>query len=74
MSDEQRPQRPEPAGGWQPMPRGPEWDAEATGFVQLPPGVAFDPADPADRPGGWDPLAAPGTGQTPPPAAPGAPA
>ncbi|MFI0727472.1 2Fe-2S iron-sulfur cluster-binding protein [Streptomyces sp. NPDC021225] len=74
MSDEQQPHRPEPGSGWQPMPHGPEYDAEATAFVQLPPDHSHhDPAALAG--GGWDPLAAPGTGYTPPPmtGAPGAP-
>ncbi|WP_078841035.1 2Fe-2S iron-sulfur cluster-binding protein [Streptomyces antioxidans] len=65
MSDEQQPHRPEPGSGWQPMPHGPEYDAESTAFVQLPPDYAHpDPADPSGR---WDPLAAPGTGYAPPP-------
>ncbi|MFD8383334.1 2Fe-2S iron-sulfur cluster-binding protein [Streptomyces sp. NPDC059679] len=73
MSDEQQPHRPEPGSGWQPMPHGPEYDAEATGFVQLPPDHSLQ--DPAALGGGWDPLAAPGTGYTPPPmtGGPGAP-
>ncbi|MGO4754582.1 hypothetical protein AB4212_39285, partial [Streptomyces sp. 2MCAF27] len=73
MSDEQQPHRPEPGSGWQPMPHGPEYDAEATGFVQLPPDYSHQ--DPAALGGGWDPLAAPGTGYTPPPmtGGPGAP-
>ncbi|WP_349345121.1 2Fe-2S iron-sulfur cluster-binding protein [Streptomyces rapamycinicus] len=65
MSDEQQPHRPEPGSGWQPMPHGPEYDAESTAFVQLPPEFAHpDPTDPSGR---WDPLAAPGTGYAPPP-------
>ncbi|GAA2365078.1 2Fe-2S iron-sulfur cluster-binding protein [Streptomyces cuspidosporus] len=73
MSDEQQPHRPDPGSGWQPMPHGPEYDAEATGFVQLPPDHSLQ--DPAALAGGWDPLAAPGTGYTPPPmtGVPGAP-
>ncbi|WP_421109677.1 2Fe-2S iron-sulfur cluster-binding protein [Streptomyces sp. NEAU-S77] len=71
MSDEQQPHRPDPGSGWQPMPHGPEYDAESTAFVQLPPDFQFpEPGDPAAT--GWDPLAAPGTGYTPPPM-PGAP-
>ncbi|MFI0821647.1 2Fe-2S iron-sulfur cluster-binding protein [Streptomyces sp. NPDC021098] len=71
MSDEQQPHRPDPGSGWQPMPHGPEYDAESTAFVQLPPDFQFpEPGDPAAT--GWDPLAAPGTGYTPPPV-PGAP-
>jgi aerobic-type carbon monoxide dehydrogenase small subunit (CoxS/CutS family) len=70
VSDEQRPHRPDPGSGWQPMPHGPEYDAESTAFVQLPPDFQFpEPGDPST---GWDPLAAPGTGYTPPPV-PGAP-
>ncbi|WP_051840504.1 (2Fe-2S)-binding protein [Streptomyces sp. NRRL F-5126] len=42
-------------GGWQPVPHGGEYDAEATAFVQLP------PEDGADAP-----LAAPGHGYVPP--------
>nr|WP_232546357.1 (2Fe-2S)-binding protein [Streptomyces antimycoticus] len=65
MSDEQQPHRPDPGSGWQPMPHGPEYDAESTAFVQLPPDYAHpDPTDPSGR---WDPLAAPGTGYAPPP-------
>ncbi|MER0245797.1 hypothetical protein AAHZ94_28250, partial [Streptomyces sp. HSW2009] len=52
--------------GWQPIPSSPEYDAEGTAFVQLPPELA-DPSAPL--PQGWDPLAAPGTGYTPPPGA-----
>jgi len=70
VSDEQQPHRPDPGSGWQPMPHGPEYDAESTAFVQLPPDFQFpEPGDPAAD---WDPLAAPGTGYTPPPM-PGAP-
>ncbi|WP_413101507.1 2Fe-2S iron-sulfur cluster-binding protein [Streptomyces sp. Inha503] len=65
MSDEQQPHRPEPGSGWQPMPHGPEYDAESTAFVQLPPDYAHP--DPTDTSGRWDPLAAPGTGYAPPP-------
>ncbi|KOG86567.1 hypothetical protein ADK38_30285, partial [Streptomyces varsoviensis] len=70
MSDEQ--QRPVPTeaateGGWQPIPQGPEYDAEGTAFVQLPPELLAHPrANAASAPGGWDPLAAPGTGYPPP--------
>ncbi|MGW7755884.1 2Fe-2S iron-sulfur cluster-binding protein [Streptomyces violaceusniger] len=65
MSDEQQPHRQDPGSGWQPMPHGPEYDAESTAFVQLPPDYAHpDPTDPSGR---WDPLAAPGTGYAPPP-------
>ncbi|WP_234357167.1 (2Fe-2S)-binding protein [Streptomyces sp. NBRC 110028] len=65
MSDEQQPHRPDPGSGWQPMPHGPEYDAESTAFVQLPPDFQFP--EPGDPDSGWDPLAAPGTGYTPPP-------
>ncbi|EFL25687.1 hypothetical protein SSOG_05401 [Streptomyces himastatinicus ATCC 53653] len=48
MSDEQQPHRPDPGSGWQPMPHGPEYDAESTAFVQLPPDFQFpEPGDPA---------------------------
>ena len=46
---------PEGQGGWQPIPQGGEYDAEATAFVQLPPEDTFDA-----------PLAAPGHGYVPP--------
>ncbi|MEU3304743.1 MULTISPECIES: 2Fe-2S iron-sulfur cluster-binding protein [unclassified Streptomyces] len=42
-------------GGWQPIPQGGEYDAEATAFVQLPPEAEMD-----------IPLAAPGHGYVPP--------
>jgi aerobic-type carbon monoxide dehydrogenase small subunit (CoxS/CutS family) len=50
-------------GGWQPVPHGGEYDAEATAFVQLPPEDALDA-----------PLAAPGHGYVPPRIPPQAPA
>ncbi|WP_405561283.1 2Fe-2S iron-sulfur cluster-binding protein [Streptomyces sp. NBC_01180] len=43
-------------GGWQPVPQGGEYDAEATAFVQLPEGMDLSSA----------PLAAPGHGYVPP--------
>ncbi|MEV8566608.1 2Fe-2S iron-sulfur cluster-binding protein [Streptomyces sp. NPDC051322] len=43
-------------GGWQPVPQGGDYDAEATAFVQLPEDLDFDHA----------PLAAPGHGFVPP--------
>ncbi|MFE2939118.1 (2Fe-2S)-binding protein [Streptomyces sp. NPDC059255] len=52
-------------GGWQPVPQGGDYDAEATAFVQLPPEDTLDA-----------PLAAPGHGYVPPsiePQAPGDP-
>ncbi|MEE1802334.1 2Fe-2S iron-sulfur cluster-binding protein [Streptomyces sp. JV176] len=52
-------------GGWQPVPHGGDYDAEATAFVQLPPEDSLDA-----------PLAAPGHGYVPPsiePQAPGDP-
>ncbi|MFI1397829.1 2Fe-2S iron-sulfur cluster-binding protein [Streptomyces sp. NPDC020681] len=56
MSNEENPQgRPPERGGWQPTPQG-EYDAEATGFFQLPPEGALDAA----------PLEAPGHGYVPP--------
>jgi hypothetical protein len=46
---------PQDQGGWQPVPYGGEYDAEATAFVQLPPEDGTDA-----------PLAAPGHGYVPP--------
>ncbi|MEV6791800.1 2Fe-2S iron-sulfur cluster-binding protein [Streptomyces sp. NPDC051320] len=43
-------------GGWQPVPQGGDYDAEATAFVHLPEDMDFDQA----------PLAAPGHGYVPP--------
>lgn len=56
-SEENPPQNPAPhGGGWQPVPHGGEYDADATAFVQLPPeGMSDEP-----------PLAAPGHGYVPP--------
>ncbi|MFE3493617.1 2Fe-2S iron-sulfur cluster-binding protein [Streptomyces sp. NPDC059175] len=56
-SEENPPQNPAPQhGGWQPVPHGGEYDADATAFVQLPPdGMPDEP-----------PLAAPGHGYVPP--------
>ncbi|MFI1971664.1 (2Fe-2S)-binding protein [Streptomyces cinnamoneus] len=48
------------AGGWQPIPRGGELDAEGTTFVQLPPELLAHPGPGAAA--SWGPLAAPGTG------------
>ncbi|MFC4609388.1 (2Fe-2S)-binding protein [Streptomyces maoxianensis] len=57
MSNEENQQgRPPERGGWQPTPQGGEYDAEATGFLQLPPEGALDAA----------PLEAPGHGYVPP--------
>ncbi|MDT0307849.1 2Fe-2S iron-sulfur cluster-binding protein [Streptomyces sp. DSM 44917] len=56
MSNDQRPEQDPPApgpGGW-----GGEYDAEATAFIELPPGY--------QREAGEDPLAAPGHGYRPP--------
>ncbi|GHF37275.1 hypothetical protein GCM10010218_18550 [Streptomyces mashuensis] len=71
MSDEQlRHTAHAPAeGGWQPIPRGGELDADGTTFVQLPPELlAHGGGTPAS--GAWGPLAAPGTGYAPPAAEP----
>ncbi|MEV5511085.1 (2Fe-2S)-binding protein [Streptomyces orinoci] len=66
MSDDQKPQSRTPGeGAWQPVPRGMEYD-EGTAFVQLPPELL---AHGAGTNGNWAPLAAPGTGYTPPAAA-----
>ncbi|KAF4409633.1 hypothetical protein GCU69_08010, partial [Streptomyces lycii] len=54
-----------PAGGWQPIAQGGEYDSDATAFVQLPESLL----DPAAGPPGREPLAAPGHGYTPPPIA-----
>ncbi|MCP3822470.1 hypothetical protein NLX86_31610, partial [Streptomyces sp. A3M-1-3] len=59
MSDNEnsrRPQHPQQQGGWQPVPQGGEYDAEATAFVRLP----------EDMMGLGEPLAAPGHGYVPP--------
>ena len=61
MSDEQHGThgQPDPDGGWQPMPQGREYDAEATAFVQLPP----EPPSRIRAPRRWlGPAGAPGTG------------
>ncbi|MFF7206349.1 2Fe-2S iron-sulfur cluster-binding protein [Streptomyces sp. NPDC008141] len=56
MSNEENPRGRAPEhGGWEPTPQG-EYDAEATGFFQLPPEGSQDGA----------PLAAPGHGYVPP--------
>ncbi|GAA3061117.1 hypothetical protein GCM10020000_50290 [Streptomyces olivoverticillatus] len=45
MSDEQQRHPHAPAeGGWQPIPRGAEMDAEGTTFFQIPPELLADPA------------------------------
>ncbi|MFI9200038.1 (2Fe-2S)-binding protein [Streptomyces sp. NPDC053048] len=68
MSDEQQRHTHAPAeGGWQPIPRGGELDAEGTTFVQLPPELLAHPGTAASTAAqGWSPLAAPGTGYAPP--------
>ncbi|MEV4435175.1 (2Fe-2S)-binding protein [Streptomyces sp. NPDC049585] len=67
MSDEQQHHTAAPgAGTWQPIPQGAGLDAEGTTFVQLPPELLAHPGP--DATGSWDPLTAPGTGYTPPPA------
>ncbi|MEV6654118.1 2Fe-2S iron-sulfur cluster-binding protein [Streptomyces sp. NPDC051219] len=55
MSDNENPQHPQ-QGGWQPVPQGGEYDAEATAFVRLP----------EELMGRGEPLAAPGQGYVPP--------
>ncbi|WP_242705029.1 2Fe-2S iron-sulfur cluster-binding protein [Streptomyces griseocarneus] len=69
MSDEQqRHPHASAAGGWQPIPRGGELDAEGTTFVQLPPELLAHPGTGAGAgaQASWGPLAAPGTGYAPP--------
>ncbi|MEU5049838.1 2Fe-2S iron-sulfur cluster-binding protein [Streptomyces sp. NPDC021096] len=64
MSDEQQRQTHVPApgaGGWQPIPQGAGLEAEGTTFLQLPPELLAHQGS-----AGWGPLAAPGTGYTPP--------
>lgn len=57
MSNEENPHElPPEHRGWQPVPHGGEYDAEATAFVQLPPEGMLDAA----------PLEAPGHGYVPP--------
>ncbi|MEN8650128.1 (2Fe-2S)-binding protein [Streptomyces sp. 21So2-11] len=51
------PGAPRAPGGWQPIPQGGEYDADATAFVQLPEGMT----------GIGEPLAAPGHDYVPPP-------
>ncbi|MEU5430657.1 2Fe-2S iron-sulfur cluster-binding protein [Streptomyces olivoreticuli] len=67
MSDEQ--QRHAQAGpvGWQPIPRGAEYDAEGTAFLQLPPELLAHPGAALSGTGAWDPLAATGAGGYTPP-------
>ncbi|MGC5342161.1 2Fe-2S iron-sulfur cluster-binding protein [Streptomyces sp. DT171] len=55
MSTEENPEQQQRHGGWQPIPQGGDYDAEATAFVHL------SPEDLAN-----DPLAAPGQGYVPP--------
>ncbi|MGX1882802.1 2Fe-2S iron-sulfur cluster-binding protein [Streptomyces sp. NPDC055287] len=61
MSENENPGTPAPPnpGGWQPIPQGGEYDAEATAFVQLPEGMT-------DFGAYGDPLAAPGHDYVPP--------
>ncbi|MEU1312883.1 2Fe-2S iron-sulfur cluster-binding protein [Streptomyces cinnamoneus] len=68
MSDEQQRHSHVPTpggGGWQPIPQGAGLDAEGTTFLQLPPELLAHPG-PAGGTDSWGPLAAPGTGYTPP--------
>ncbi|HET6861178.1 MAG TPA: (2Fe-2S)-binding protein, partial [Streptomyces sp.] len=56
-NEHEAPGAPRAPGGWQPIPQGGEYDADATAFVQLPEGMA----------GVGEPLAAPGHDYVPPP-------
>lgn len=67
MSDEQqRHAQAAGPGGWQPIPRGGEFD-EGTTFLQLPPELLAHPGAGLSGGGGWDPLAATGGGGYTPP-------
>ncbi|MFH8790872.1 2Fe-2S iron-sulfur cluster-binding protein [Streptomyces roseoverticillatus] len=65
MSDEQRQAH---AAGWEPIPRGGEYD-EGTTFLQLPPELLAHPGVAMSGTGAWDPLAAAGSGGYVPPSA-----
>ncbi|MEV6674883.1 2Fe-2S iron-sulfur cluster-binding protein [Streptomyces sp. NPDC051162] len=67
MSDEQQRHAQVGPAGWQPIPRGAEYDAEGTAFVQLPPELLAHPGAALSGTGGWDPLAATGAGGYTPP-------
>ncbi|MBT2383788.1 2Fe-2S iron-sulfur cluster-binding protein [Streptomyces sp. ISL-11] len=67
MSDEQqRHNGTAGPGGWQPIPRGAEYD-EGTTFLQLPPELLAHPGTAPAGTGAWDPLAATGAGGYTPP-------
>ncbi|MEU2869949.1 2Fe-2S iron-sulfur cluster-binding protein [Streptomyces olivoreticuli] len=67
MSDEQQPHAQAGPVGWQPIPRGAEYDAEGTTFLQLPPELLAHPGAALSGTGTWDPLAATGAGGYTPP-------
>ncbi|WP_058044247.1 (2Fe-2S)-binding protein [Streptomyces roseifaciens] len=66
MSDEQRQAHAAGPVGWQPIPRGGEYD-EGTTFLQLPPELLAHPGAAMNGTGAWDPLAAAGSGGYTPP-------
>ncbi|WP_367138635.1 MULTISPECIES: 2Fe-2S iron-sulfur cluster-binding protein [Streptomyces] len=68
MSDEQRQAHAAGPAGWQPIPRGGEYD-EGTTFLQLPPELLAHPGAAMSGTGAWDPLAAAGSGGYVPPSA-----
>ncbi|MFC5149043.1 (2Fe-2S)-binding protein [Streptomyces aureoversilis] len=68
MSDEQRQAHAAGPVGWQPIPRGGEYD-EGTTFLQLPPELLAHPGAAMNGTGAWDPLAAAGSGGYTPPSA-----
>ncbi|MEU3754964.1 2Fe-2S iron-sulfur cluster-binding protein [Streptomyces olivoreticuli] len=67
MSDEQQRHAQTGPVGWQPIPRGAEYDAEGTAFLQLPPELLAHPGATPSGTGTWDPLAATGAGGYTPP-------
>lgn len=67
MSDEQQRHAQVGPPGWQPIPRGAEYDADGTAFLQLPPELLAHPGAALSGSGGWDPLAATGAGGYTPP-------
>ncbi|MGK5730290.1 2Fe-2S iron-sulfur cluster-binding protein [Streptomyces sp. URMC 124] len=68
MSDEQRQAHAAGPVGWEPIPRGGEYD-EGTTFLQLPPELLAHPGAATSGTGTWDPLAAAGSGGYTPPSA-----
>ncbi|MEW2032730.1 2Fe-2S iron-sulfur cluster-binding protein [Streptomyces roseifaciens] len=68
MSDEQRQAHAAGPVGWEPIPRGGEYD-EGTTFLQLPPELLAHPGAAMNGTGAWDPLAAAGSGGYTPPSA-----